>query len=60
MNNRTYWTKYLSVFFGLLVPFTATFAQQENDENLDTYNLAELNIDEIPIEEKHHADIASV
>jgi len=51
MNNRAYWTKYLSVFFGLLVPFTATFAQQENDENLDTYNLAELNIDEIPIEE---------
>jgi len=51
MNHRTYWTKYLSVFFGLLVPFTATFAQQENDENLDTYNLAELNIDEIPIED---------
>ena len=51
MNNRNYWTKYLSVFFGLLVPFSVAFAQQENDENLDTYNLAELSIEEIPIEE---------
>ncbi|MDA0346069.1 MAG: TonB-dependent receptor plug domain-containing protein [Verrucomicrobia bacterium] len=51
MNNRTYWTKYLSVFFGLLVPFAVAFAQQENDERLDTYNLAELSIEEIPIEE---------
>ena len=50
MNKRTYWKKHLSVFLGLIVPFMATFAQ-ENDENLDTYDLAELSIDEIPIEE---------
>lgn len=50
MKNRTYWKKYLSVFLGLTVPLSVIFAQ-ESDENLDTYDLAELAIDEIPIEE---------
>jgi outer membrane receptor protein involved in Fe transport len=51
MNKESYWKKSLAVLIGMLVPFSSTFAQEANDENLDTYDLAELNIEEIPIEE---------
>ena len=51
MKIESYWKKYLAVLFGLIVPFGASFAQENNDENLDTYDLAELAIEEIPIEE---------
>ena len=51
MKIESYWKKHLAVFLGLILPFGATFAQQRGDENLDTYDLAELAIEEIPIEE---------
>lgn len=35
----------------IFAPFALVRAQQEDDEKLDTYDLAELSIDEIPIEE---------
>ncbi|MDG2170302.1 MAG: TonB-dependent receptor [Opitutales bacterium] len=51
MNIESYWKKCLAVFLGMIVPLGTVFAQENNDENLDTYDLAELSISEIPIEE---------
>lgn len=51
MNIESYWKKCLAVFLGMIVPLGTIFAQENNDENLDTYDLAELSISEIPIEE---------
>lgn len=51
MNIESYWKKYLAVLLGIAMSFGTTFAQEDDDSNLQTFDLEELAIEEIPIEE---------
>lgn len=52
MKNLAFWINCVFLLFGCLTPFTGSFGQRQTaDERLDTYDLAELSINEIPIEE---------
>jgi len=51
MNNTSYWKICVVLILATLVPLAAQRTQEDDDAKLDTYNLAELSIEEIPIEE---------
>ena len=51
MNKQPYWKLSLTLILAAFLPLTVLLGQEDDDDNLDTYDLAELTIDEIPIEE---------